>query len=371
MRNLISAIPAVAIALLYGPFALAAERSPPVPPPCVAANGFEPKCGFARPPEDLEVLPGARALLVSEYGALSGARPGQLSVFDLDTRERRTLFPVPAADNAVTDQPGVGDTQCPGPPGAEFSPHGIHLATVQGKERVLVVNHGGREAIEIFELANGPSSADVGLIWRGCVIASPAVWFNDVVNLPDGGLVATHMVQRGTHEEALVAAQVAGTDTGYALEWHQDQGWQKVAGSEGGLPNGIEISADGATLYINHYLSARVIALDRAHGTRRWEANVAGPDNSSFAPSGELLVASHQVGLETIFACAEHSEVPCDAPYAVIALDPDTGAQRTLFTGEGAPMGAATVAVQIGNTFYLGSFVGERIVMKTLIPASP
>jgi hypothetical protein len=337
-------------------------------PPCAVADGFEPICGFARPPEDLEVLPGAQALLVSEYGALSGARPGQLSVLDLATRERRLLF---AGGTEPAAAAASGEQQCPGAPGPEFSPHGIHLAVVGGRQRLLVVNHGAREAIEIFELAGGPAAAEVQISWRGCVPAPAEVWFNDVANLPDGGLVATHMITRGTPEEGLLAAEASRTNTGYVLEWHADGGWHKVIGSDGGLPNGIAVSPDGSMLYIDQYFGDRVIALDRLSGARRWEAEVAAPDNVSIAPSGELLVASHRVGLETIIGCAKHSEIPCGAPYAIVALDPTTGAQKSLFTGEGAPMGGATVAVQVNDVYYLGSFVGERILKRAATSVSP
>lgn len=232
MQKLMRVMLSAAAMLGYAHDLTAAESVPATPPPCVAANGFEPICGFRRP-EDLEVLAGSQALLVSEYGALSGARPGQLSVLDLTTRERRTLFAGRADHAAAGQSPAIGDEKCPGPPGPEFSPHGIHLASVGDQQRLLVVNHGEREAIEIFELTGGPRAADVMLTWRGCVPAPAEAWLNDVVNLPDGGLVATHMVTRGTHEEDLLAAETARTDTGYALEWQPSSGWQRVAAGAG------------------------------------------------------------------------------------------------------------------------------------------
>ena len=57
------------------------EAPVPTPFPCTAVDGIEPICGFARPPEDLEDLADGR-VLVGEYGAMSGAKPGVLSLFD-------------------------------------------------------------------------------------------------------------------------------------------------------------------------------------------------------------------------------------------------------------------------------------------------
>jgi hypothetical protein len=333
-------------------------------PPCEAANGFTPVCGFSRPPEDLETLPSGNGLLVSEYGALSGTRPGHLSVLDLTARQRQVIWP-PAEKSA---EPLWGDPTCTTPPGKEFSPHGVHLAKVNGSQRLLVVNHGGREAIEMFELTEDPTARTVALTWRGCVIAPDEAWINDVVNLPDGGVVTTNMIKRGTHEDAFFSAEATREDTGQALEWQAGAGWTKVPGSEGALPNGVQVSADGTTLYIAHYLGDRVIAVERSSGKRLWEAQIAGPDNVTMSPSGELLVASHRVDLKTIFECAAQSEVPCGAQFAVIAIDPKSGSQRTLFEGGGAPMGGATVALQVKGSVYMGSFTGERIVIRPTAP---
>ena len=338
-----------------------AEPPAPTPFPCTAVDGIEPICGFARPPEDLEDLADGR-VLVGEYGAMSGTKPGVLSLFDPKTKARQVLFDGTTAVSATP--PGRERDACPGAPGPQFSPHGIHLAQVEGRQRLLVVNHGGREAVEIFDVTIDPATRAVALDWRDCVPAPADAWMNDVVNLPDGGFAASHMIKRGAVEEDFVKAEASHEVTGHVLQWHVERGWEKVPGSEGGLPNGVEVSADGTTLYVNQYLGDRVSAIDRLSGTRLWSADVPAPDNITIAPSGELLVASHRAGFEVIVACAHHSEQACGLPYAVVGIDPKTGATREVLTGAGAPMGAATVALQLGDAIYLGSFVGERIVVR-------
>ena len=45
---------------------------------------------------------------------------------------------------------GWGTPDCPGEPDKAFAPHGIHLSRRgDGRLQLLVVNHGGREAIEV------------------------------------------------------------------------------------------------------------------------------------------------------------------------------------------------------------------------------
>ena len=49
------------------------------------------------------------------------------------------------------------------------------------------------------------------------------------------------------------------------------------------------------------------------------------------------------------------------AAFEILALDADTLAGFAWLSHRGAPMGAATVAVQLGDDVYLGSFAGDRI----------
>src|SRR6185503_17968258 len=89
-----------------------------------------------------------------------------------------------------------GDATCPGPPSAAFSPHGIDLARRRdGRLALLAVNHGGRESVEFFEVAE-PEHPTV--TWRGCAIPPPESFLNEVAILPDGGFVTTHMFARST-----------------------------------------------------------------------------------------------------------------------------------------------------------------------------
>ncbi|MEX2481299.1 MAG: hypothetical protein WD928_10600 [Gammaproteobacteria bacterium] len=313
-------------------------------------------CGFERP-EDIERLAAGRALLISEYGGLSGSRPGRLTVYQPADDSRRELYPA----NGSQGRPDWGSADCPGAPGAEFSPHGIHLATVGGAQRVLAVNHGGREAIELFELRDASDPNAVNLRWRGCIIAPEGAWLNDVVGLPDGGLAATHMVERGTGEEALLESERRRDDIGHVLGWMPDSGWRVIPGSQSALPNGIEVSADGTVLYINEYFGDRVYALERASGRRLWQTAVDAPDNSSWGDDGRLLVTSHHDNLQAVFACNAAPLRPCALRYAIVAIDPENGNRLTVVEGGDALFGAATVAVELGERLYLGSFVGDRM----------
>jgi hypothetical protein len=346
-------------------FALLASSCGGGPEPilgCEDAPGIHPICGFQNP-EDLALLPGNRALLVSQFGAMDGTKSGSLVLHDLASESQRPLFPAGGIGSTPEVSGGArwGDESCPPPPAA-FSPHGIDLAPRPGGElQLLVVNHGGRESIELFKVTTaGPR---VSVEWRGCVLAPEDAFLNDVVGLPDGGFLTTHMQPKrgGIAAYWQVLRGLLGFDTGYVLEWQPASGFRVVGGTEAPFPNGIEVSPDGATLYLNVYLGNEVRRIDRRTGELLGRAAVPHPDNVTWSDEGRLLVASHTAGLGEMTACAGIEKGACGFEFQIVSLDPTTLEQRVVFKHAGAPMGGGTVAVQVGPALYIGSFAGDRI----------
>ena len=159
---------------------------------CQPRGPARPVCGFQNP-EDLVPLPDGRRLLVSEFGNIEGTRPGRIVLYDLATDARTVLYEggAPAASAERW-----GDPACPGPPSRAFAPHGIDLGRrPDGGLVLLAVDHGGREAIEFFDVT---VDGAVAVTWRGCAMPPPGSFLNDVASLPDGGCVTTHMYERST-----------------------------------------------------------------------------------------------------------------------------------------------------------------------------
>ena len=50
------------------------------------------------------------------------------------------------------------------------------------------------------------------------------------------------------------------------LEWQRAAGWKKVPNSDSALPNGIAVSPDGETLYVDVYLGDEVRKIARRSG---------------------------------------------------------------------------------------------------------
>jgi hypothetical protein len=329
---------------------------------CEPMGAARPICGFQNP-EDLVALPGGEAILVSEYGAMEGDRPGDLALFVLETEERRVIFRGGDADGSESSW---GDPSCPGPPPPAFSPHGIHLSTrTNGAQQLLVVQHGGRESIEFFEVRG--SGQDFEVSWRGCVVAPHDTWLNSVAALPGGGFVTTNMMPRSAAGEDLAEAFVRGDLKGYVLEWQSESGFQILEGTTGPMPNGIEVSADGHKIFLNSSGDGEVRRIDRASGTIEARAAVPGLDNARWAPDGRLLVASVLAAADGFQGCMELAQGQnCPMPFQIVAVHPESMETEVLYRNEGAPMGGGTVGLQIGQELFIGSFAGDRILRVAL-----
>ena len=205
---------------------------------CEPLGEIRPVCGM-QTPEDMAALPDSRHLLLANFGGMHDST-GSLSLFDTQTETRRQLFP-PEGGQLEPAGENWGDADCVAPSLALFSPHGTHLHQLaDGRWRFLVVNHGGREAIELFEVqGQGEGTA---LAWRGCVEPAPDTFVNDVVGLSNGDLIYTRMFHNAGRVEQLLSA--LGRNTGDLWRWNREAGLRMLPGTEANQPNGIEISPD-------------------------------------------------------------------------------------------------------------------------------
>jgi hypothetical protein len=326
-------------------------------------GAIEPICGV-QAPEDLAMLPWTRWLLLSQMpgAAEPGGRPGSLAGLNLETGQVTTLYPREGGDEA---RPGWGDPACPGPPGPSFAPHGIDL----DGGRLLVVAHGGREAVEFFELdiADG---AEPKLTWRGCAIAPEDASLNDVAGLPRSGFAATKMMERDAGWGlGTVLRLITGGDTGHVLTWNAEQGWQKVPNSEGAGPNGIVAMADGAVLIYSEFMGEAIVRI-AADGSGRAEIPLDfKPDNLTWTSRGTLIAAGATGSLLEVMACGRVAAGACQAGFAVAEIQPRDLSAHERLRSDGEAGGGISVALELGDTLYLGAFAGDRVLRVKSAPA--
>jgi hypothetical protein len=321
------------------------------PVACDSGSGIEVYCGFENP-EDLVLLPDGGHLLVSEMGEFMVHGPSGLRLLDLSSGQRKEI-----EIDWVGE--GWGDSSCPAPPTELFSPHGIDfIQKLDGSYQLLVVNHGGRESVEFFELQIDEQQIPTGLVWRGCAIPPGDPFINDVAGLQDGGFVVTHMWDKSTAFPVLVAKLLAGTKTGWVYEWQADTGFKRLEDSVEMMPNGIAVNADNSKIFVNIYMGNKTIRIDRETGKVDGSFEVQQPDNITVDSDGQLWVASHRHD-PIDDTCTEPGV--CLHPFAVVRADPETMTPEVVFEHSGAPMGYSTVALKVADRVFMGSAHGDRI----------
>jgi hypothetical protein len=332
--------------LLAAAGALRVVAQAPVPqqPDCNPAD-TQWVCG-QRTPEDVVALPGDQWVFASAYAGTGG-----INMVKVSDRASMTIFPSASVKQQL-DKKAYPD--CPGPPAAPFTTHGLYLEAGNRQVlRLMAVVHGSRESIDVFEVDARPSTPS--LTWIGCVIAPEPIGLNSVRGLTDGGFITTNWLPRGGTPDAM-QKMMAGEKNGELWEWHTASGWQKVPGSEAAGANGIELSDDGKTIYMAAWGSQSFIRLSRGATPIKRDEIPLGfrVDNIHFARDGALMAAGQ----------ITH---PSNRTSRVVRIDPKTLALRDVLTRpDDATFAGNTTAIEVGKNLWLGSYRGNRIA---IVPA--
>jgi sugar lactone lactonase YvrE len=183
-------------------------------------------------------------------------------------------------------------------------------------------------------------------------VAPDPVGLNSVRGLPDGGFIATNFLARGI-DAASREKMLAGEKNGELWEWHAATGWARIPGSEAAGANGLEISADGRWLYVAAWGSQSFFRLSHGQTPPKRDEIPLGfrVDNIRWAADGSLLAAGQggKPGAQTS---------------NIVKINPETLAVRDVIREPTTPaFGAGTVAVEVGDQIWVGSFRGDRIAI--------
>ncbi|MGE3462827.1 MAG: hypothetical protein AB7I04_13010 [Pseudomonadales bacterium] len=326
---------------------------------CDATAGLSYVCGPINA-EDLVQIPQTRWVLSS------GMAPGGgIYLVDSVSRQWRQLY-TGAPDQVRHDAATYGT--CPDAPAlASFVSHGLHLrAKGDGRATLYVVGHGGREAIEVFDV--DATAAEPTLAWRGCVpMPTGGVAANSVTSLRDGTLLATVLM----HPGQTFSDVFAGRPTGAVYRWSPgDAGFTVIPGSELPGNNGIEVSADEREIYVVSTGLANISVFANESPTRVLRATPSldyGPDNIHMTPEGLLITGGpsntdHACGALDVENMDLEEFASCPRGSVAATYDPLTLEEVQRWSSPPDPQFSnATMALEVGEEVWIGTFAGDRI----------
>jgi hypothetical protein len=335
---------------------------------CAATAQFSFVCG-ADKPEDLAHIPGTPWMIASGFAKGAGLKL-------VDTRHRTARLWFTGRPDQIASDPGLGDCNQP-PDVALFTARGLSLRVVApGKARLHVVNHGGRESIEVFSVDFSDSKQMPTLTWQGCLLMPPDHTANSVTTYSDGTVLATVLTRPGTSITDFVLGRLTG---GVYQRGPHDTAFHLLPGTQLPGNNGLAAARDDSGFYVIAFGLRQVLAFDRGDSSAPlWRLTVPDfmPDNIHW--DGDRLIMAGMMRDEP--ACGGIRRIingvadgmTCHRGYAVAQVDPVS--QRLTMLAYGPPdpqFNGVSAAVLIGQRLWLGSYQADRIAVRDLTYALP
>ncbi len=310
--------------------------------------------------EDLVQVPGTRWILSGGMTAGAG-----FYAIDANTASWASLGASTAHDaNRFPD--------CAAPPAAsELEIHGLNIRrTGTNSATLYAVGHGGREAIEVFDIDS--SASQPVITWVGCVAMPDGLPANSIASGADGSLYATVLLMPGK----TFADSVAMRPTGAVYKWVPGASeFEMLRGSELPGNNGIEVSADGSEIYVVSSGFQTIVAFSNTNPVRQLRTTSQlpiTPDNVHMSPDGMLLTAGMK---NDVPECGgppgpDHdlsTLATCPRGTIAIEVDPETMEHRVLAETPANPsFSNATMVLTTDDRFWVGTFSGDRVLYGPL-----
>jgi hypothetical protein len=302
--------------------------------------------------EDLAPVAATNWVITS---GMTGATAAQGRLYAIDRRDHscNEIFPYQAS--YAPDEKRFG-TQTGLDP-LRFEPHGIDVAVRDdGVYELLVVNHGWRESVEVFEIVL--EQARPTLRWIGAAEMPESAVGNDVAAVVGGGFVVSFNRYRpqGTADGAAPAGE--GEETGGVFEWTPGTGWNALPGAGINSANGVAVSKDGRWVFIGGWSSRCIKKARRGKGPV--ESRVVNTeiltDNLTWTSDGKLLAAgAFNTSAEEFIAGHFSSEPRLLFPSRVLRVDPDSLTIETVVEYGPDAFGAATTGLHVGDEIWVGA----------------
>ena len=327
---------------------------------CEGVSSSEYVCGPSNT-EELVRLDGTPWVFASQYAA-PFLTQGAVTVIHQKSHEWTELSV--AGSKANFDRKAFADCPKPLTP-AGFRGHGMTFGPVKGGKALLyAINHGAREAVEVFEVSVRGESLP-GFRWVGCIPSPDGDSLNTLAVAPDGALVATKFFELKNTD--WYGDMMAKRTTGQIFEWRAGRKWSVVPRTFLSGPNGVVTVDQGRSLIVAEWGGKRLHKLSRDGTGKPLTMEVAGyPDNIHPAANGRFLVVAQTVtDMGAVAACLGTNSKVCGGSYDVLSIDPQTLALQSVQTANPDPavFGFATSALDVGPEIWIGSLRGNKILI--------
>lgn len=257
-----------------------------------------------------------------------------------------------AVEDALLDKP------------AHLRPHGLSLyVDGAGKRTLLAINHPVNRGTEP-ELVEAFDEVAPGEFRHRETFASPL--FNSPNDLAAVGPRQFYVANDKPMTGGL-AAVLQQFGVGASPLTYFDGTTARVAAGDIASGGGINVSADGTTLYVSETSGQRlrVLARDPADGSVAERARIAlptSPDNVDVAADGSLWVTGHANTVKLI----QHFVNGSPAPTQVLRVVPGQGDAATIneiYLNAGEQISAGSVGVTYGKKLLIGSITSRQVLV--------
>jgi arylesterase/paraoxonase len=299
-------------------------------------------------PEDITIHPVTGIAFISsdDRRATRAGKPAQGAIYALDRTAKGTI---PRKLTAGFDR--------------DFHPHGLSLyLDGNGKTFLFVINHAkAGHFVEIFEYAK-----DV-LVHRES-IGHPLMFSpNDLVAVGPRSFYVTN-------DHGFASRSWQMLEDFFPLKrsfvLYYDGKEMRVAAKGFGYANGINISADGKTLYLAATLDKAIhlFSRDAASGVLMPAYDIdlgTGPDNIELDSSGNLYVACHPKMLDFLAHAKDKTKISPSQILKITIKGKGNDEVKEIYLNDGKEISASSVAAPFKGGFLVGQVFDDHILICT------
>lgn len=250
----------------------------------------------------------------------------------------------------------------------KFHPHGISLwRSPQGSLRLFAINHltPVDHRVEVYDVE------PEGLIHRESITYPELTSPNDLAAVGPREFYASN--DRGYPEPGWRQTLEAYLQLPWASVSHFAEGRSRLVVEGLAFANGVNVSADGNTVYVAECLGRAIhfYERNRATGDLRWQRTVSldsCPDNIEVDERGQLWVAAHPKLFNLLAHAADPEKL---APSQVLRIDPQSGLVEEVFLDSGKLISAASTAAVAGGQMVIGAIFDPKVVVCEGFSSAP